>query len=229
MLHFRGGHSSLLLLRLRTMSYGDQSNLPERLKTVVNQSNVVYWSSPLQDQPIGQAYFGDKYGVLVCCPLFWFHLSLLWPCFCCCACYAKSQAIKTDVVLTTTSLDLIVDDKIQKSFPLTSINSAVATTKSENCCAPRCCMRDVHRLIIDDGSSVSGPNGRYRSVTTIFAHEQSEELSRLILEGKNRLQQGLPLSGMRPMGIVSPQTIQRPQTTYAEVEKDPNAYPSRSY
>jgi hypothetical protein len=217
------------------MSFGDQSTLPDRLKSRVTPSTVIYWSSPAQDQPIGQAYCGDSAGILIVLPCFWFHLVALSPCICCCTYYAKSKALRTDVVLTQTTLELIVDNGPQTSIPLQKIASVTATAKSLETCAPKCCMKDVNRLIIDDGRIGRNNGNAYSITTTIWAHENIDEFRRLILETKDgKIQAPISLVMSRSHDDQQPQSMimmQEPRAAhgYSEVETkpDPNAYPSR--
>ncbi len=128
---------------------GGPQNFPSRLASRVPIDRVIYWSTPLQSSSIDRAMFCDLFGLLIMLPCFWPHL-----CFCsCCICaYLSSESLKslgTDVVVTSTSIELIQENS-SKSISFESIKSITVTNTTDECLPPKPCHPEIPRLKIDE-------------------------------------------------------------------------------
>jgi hypothetical protein len=174
--------SSSMSVSPDVVKHGNQSNLPKHLSTKAFASEVIYWSSPIENQAICTGLFCDSAGILFVLPCFWPHLLVLGGPLCLCAAYQKSLALKTDVLLTPDSL-VIVNDTSTQSISLLSILNVTTTTKTLAPCAPYCFIPDVNRIVVDDGRR--GPKGG-ANPTIIMGHGNIDEFSRLIIETKRK-------------------------------------------
>jgi hypothetical protein len=191
--------------------WGTRDNIPARLSDHGKKTDIIYWSSPKQEEAVALAMCCETAGPLFVLPCFWPHLLILSPFLCGIACCSKHQALRTDVVLRPSCLELIEANGTVTSFALENIKSVTATTKSQNPCAPTCCIPDINRIIIDDGRTTHTKNGVRAVLTTLWAHENIEEFCRLILEAKERRSQTGTVAAaqmmMQQMGIMQQQMM----------------------
>jgi hypothetical protein len=233
-----------------TKLFGDGHNIPPRLTSHgrTPTTEIIYWSTPNHDAAVCQALYCQTAGPLILLPCFWPHLLILTPFLSCCSLYGKSVALSTSAVLKATSLELIQDNGTVTNIPLESIKSITVTTKV----TPECLMRDVSRLIIDDGRVVYTKNGQRPDMTTLWGHDNIEEFRDRILEAKERRVQMTAMTqmtmiqgnmaaqmqmGMQPMminqqqqpvmqqGMMYPAGGQ-PSMAYSSFEQSAMAYPS---
>jgi hypothetical protein len=181
--------------------WGDQRNVPAHLLSYFQQNNVIYWSRPRQDGPVCRTIFCQTFGACVILPCLWLHLCMLSSCLCCYISYRKSEVLSTDVVLTRTTLEIIKNGRV-KSIDLEKIKSITATTQPESKCSPTCCMPDMNRLIIDDGTMVykegSLEDHWAPAPTVVMAHDNIDEFRRLILETKTANSPAALVAAMQP-------------------------------
>lgn len=194
------------------MSHGNRDTIPQRLASHVRNAEIIYWSTPRDDQGICCASFFEMAGPIPLLPCFWPHLVILSPLFCGFAYFARSKALATDVVLTSTTLELLETNGTFTSIALENIKSVTVTTKSQNSCAATCCMPDVNRLIIDDGRMTYGKHGPHPAFTIIMAHDNMDEFRSLILEAKERRSHSPMVMSVMPMqGIPQQMMMMLPQ------------------
>jgi hypothetical protein len=179
--------------------FGDGNSLHPRLADYTNKADIIYWSMPNQNSPICcRMCLHSVPSILLCIPCFWPHLLIFTPCLCGGACYHTRITMDTIVVLTSRSLDFIRGDGTVTSISLESIKS-VETSPKDSCSA---C--SVNRLIIDDGRTAPTKNKRNIPVlTTIWGHDNLDELRKKIMEAQDR--QSLTLRQLRSIPLPSQQ------------------------
>jgi hypothetical protein len=145
---------------------------------------------------------------------------MLSSCLCCYSCYQKSEVLSTDVVLTRTTLEIIKNGRV-KSIDLEKIKSITATTQPESKCSPTCCIPDMNRLIIDDGTMTYHSGGEHSSghwapaLTVVMAHDNIDEFRRLILETKTANSPAALVAAMQQqMGIMQQQLMAQQMGQY---------------
>jgi hypothetical protein len=163
--------------------YGDQHSLPPDLLSYVQRDgNVIYWSRPSWRNPLCllQTIWLENYGV----PMW------LLPCFLpyCCSygcywtCCQISNILHTDVILNQTTLQVILKQK-NRTIHIKNIQSVTAATRPESTVC-HCLTPELNRIIIDDSSGDVDDDSRGdwgTHMTVLFAHENIDELSHLIL------------------------------------------------
>jgi hypothetical protein len=162
---------------------GNKDNIPTRISDRVKNTEIIYWSSPDQESPLIAASFLGQAAPLCVFPCLWPHLLIMSPCFLGLACSTKTSQLGTDIVLTSSTLEVIQESGTTTSIPLENIKSVTTATKSN---VPCYCGPEISRIIIDDGRTVHTKHGLRPIPTVLVAHENIEELCRLILEAKEK-------------------------------------------
>jgi hypothetical protein len=89
---------------------GNKDNIPTRISERVKNTEIIYWSSPDQESPLIAFSFLDQTAPLCMIPCFWPHLLIMSPCFLGFAYSTKTSQLGTDLVLTTSTLEVIQEN-----------------------------------------------------------------------------------------------------------------------